>query len=597
MVGIVLVSHSHRIAEGAAELARQMGGEDARIETAGGLDTPDHEIGTDAILVQQAIERAWSDDGVLVLMDLGSAVLSAEMAVDLLPEDVDRSKIRLIDAPFVEGAVAAAVTARIGCDARRGRGGGARRAGVQDRAPRRRGPATRDGGPDAAPTAARRCRSSSSSASSTGSTLGRRRRSCGRRPPSTRTCGSATSRPSGARSRARSLNAVATLGVRRGQPDPRHGLRRSGERGDRRRASARAARLRRGARAGPLAELSGADPRRRRRSSERAAGSTGSRPHLGSRSDPRCGSTRRRSRSRRAPPATPPTSDARSSRRSSKPRRTSSGSDRRSPRGPARTTPRSSRRTCCWSATTRSPIRRGRRSRRARRAALAWQRAVEDMAERWEAIDDPYQRARAADVRSVGTQVLARILGIEPPRPGWSARGCSSPPISRRQTPPPSIRPWRSASRSRSAARPRTPRSSPARSASRRSWASATGCSRWPKARGSRSTATTARSSSTRRPRSRCASRPGDARARVRDARRAPRGPLAGGDARRPGRGGRREHRHPGGRRSRARGGLRRRRTVPHRVPLPRAADAARTRTNRRRPTERRRSRWPGGRC
>ncbi|HSJ49724.1 MAG TPA: phosphoenolpyruvate--protein phosphotransferase [Actinomycetota bacterium] len=113
MIGIVLVSHSHSIAEGAAELARQMGGEDVRIETAGGLEGPEHAIGTDAVLVQQAIERAWSDDGVLVLMDLGSAVLSAEMALDLLPED-RRERIRLTEAPFVEGAVAAAVTARIG---------------------------------------------------------------------------------------------------------------------------------------------------------------------------------------------------------------------------------------------------------------------------------------------------------------------------------------------------------------------------------------------------------------------------------------------------------------------------------------------------
>jgi multiphosphoryl transfer protein len=112
MVGIVLVSHSHRIAEGAAELAREMGGPDVRLETAGGLDTPDHAIGTDAVLVMSAIERAWSDDGVLVLMDLGSAVLSAEMALDLLPED-RRSGVLLCEAPFVEGAVAAAVTAKM----------------------------------------------------------------------------------------------------------------------------------------------------------------------------------------------------------------------------------------------------------------------------------------------------------------------------------------------------------------------------------------------------------------------------------------------------------------------------------------------------
>ncbi|HEX9123560.1 MAG TPA: phosphoenolpyruvate--protein phosphotransferase [Actinomycetota bacterium] len=112
MIGIVLVSHSHTLAEGVAELAREMGGADVRLEAVGGLDMPDHPIGTDAVLVQQAIERAWSEDGVLVLMDLGSAVLSAEMAVEMMPEE-RRGRVRLCDAPFVEGAVAAAVAARL----------------------------------------------------------------------------------------------------------------------------------------------------------------------------------------------------------------------------------------------------------------------------------------------------------------------------------------------------------------------------------------------------------------------------------------------------------------------------------------------------
>jgi len=113
MVGIVLVSHVFELAEGVAELARQMGGPGVAIETAGGLDGPDHAIGTDAVRVMDAVERAWSEDGVLVLMDLGSAVLSAEMALDLLPED-RRTKVLLCEAPFVEGAVAAAVTSKLG---------------------------------------------------------------------------------------------------------------------------------------------------------------------------------------------------------------------------------------------------------------------------------------------------------------------------------------------------------------------------------------------------------------------------------------------------------------------------------------------------
>jgi len=113
MVGVVIVSHSHRIAEGVVELAREMGGPDVAMEAAGGLALPGHPIGTDAVRVMEAIERAWTDDGVLVLMDLGSAVLSAEMALDLLPGD-RRGRVRLCAAPLVEGAVAAAVTARAG---------------------------------------------------------------------------------------------------------------------------------------------------------------------------------------------------------------------------------------------------------------------------------------------------------------------------------------------------------------------------------------------------------------------------------------------------------------------------------------------------
>ncbi len=82
MVGIVVVSHSAALADGVVELARQMGGDELALEAAGGLE--DGSIGTDAERVAAAIERAMSDDGVLVLMDLGSALLSAEMAVELL---------------------------------------------------------------------------------------------------------------------------------------------------------------------------------------------------------------------------------------------------------------------------------------------------------------------------------------------------------------------------------------------------------------------------------------------------------------------------------------------------------------------------------
>ena len=114
MVGLVLVSHSAALAEGAAELAREMGGAEVRLEPAGGVESGDGTaLGTDAVRVAEAIARADSGDGVLVLMDLGSAVLSAEMAMELVAPERSSSVV-LSDAPLVEGAVAAAVAARIG---------------------------------------------------------------------------------------------------------------------------------------------------------------------------------------------------------------------------------------------------------------------------------------------------------------------------------------------------------------------------------------------------------------------------------------------------------------------------------------------------
>jgi dihydroxyacetone kinase phosphotransfer subunit len=113
MVGIVIVSHSARLADGVVELAREMAGPDVLMIAAGGMDLPDRPLGTDAALIARAIEAAWSDDGVLVLMDLGSAVLSAEMAAEMLPDE-QRSRVLLCEAPLVEEAVAAAVAARLG---------------------------------------------------------------------------------------------------------------------------------------------------------------------------------------------------------------------------------------------------------------------------------------------------------------------------------------------------------------------------------------------------------------------------------------------------------------------------------------------------
>ena len=113
MVGIVVVSHSADVADGVVELAREMGGEEVRIEPAGGMADPPRGIGTDAELIKGAIERAAGDDGVLVLMDLGSALMSAEMAVEMAE---NAPRVVLSEAPLIEGAIAAAATARGGAD-------------------------------------------------------------------------------------------------------------------------------------------------------------------------------------------------------------------------------------------------------------------------------------------------------------------------------------------------------------------------------------------------------------------------------------------------------------------------------------------------
>ncbi|SDE79430.1 dihydroxyacetone kinase phosphoryl donor subunit DhaM [Sporomusa acidovorans] len=111
MVGIVVVSHSAKVAEGICELAGQMASAGQKLIPAGGM--ADGAIGTDAYRILAAIEEANTGDGVLVMVDLGSAVLSAELALDLLDETV-KNQAAIADAPILEGTVAAAVAASIG---------------------------------------------------------------------------------------------------------------------------------------------------------------------------------------------------------------------------------------------------------------------------------------------------------------------------------------------------------------------------------------------------------------------------------------------------------------------------------------------------
>ena len=112
MVRLVLVSHSPQIAEGTAELVRQMAGE---VEVAAVGGDADGGFGTDPERIKAAIENL-DADGALIFMDLGSAVLSAETVLEMLSSE-DRENVRLVDAPFVEGAFAAGVEASTGSEA------------------------------------------------------------------------------------------------------------------------------------------------------------------------------------------------------------------------------------------------------------------------------------------------------------------------------------------------------------------------------------------------------------------------------------------------------------------------------------------------
>ncbi|KXG76963.1 PTS-dependent dihydroxyacetone kinase, phosphotransferase subunit DhaM [Fervidicola ferrireducens] len=111
MVGIVLVSHSPRIAEGTLDLVKQMVGDKVPIEIAAG--TADGRLGTDAAAIERKIRKVHEGDGVLVMVDLGSAVLSAEFAIENLGEPLKSATV-IADAPFVEGTVAAAIEASFG---------------------------------------------------------------------------------------------------------------------------------------------------------------------------------------------------------------------------------------------------------------------------------------------------------------------------------------------------------------------------------------------------------------------------------------------------------------------------------------------------
>ena len=409
MVGLVLVSHSSELANGAAALAREMGGDDVAIATAGGLDG-EGGVGTDAMRVVAALDAVWSEDGVLVLMDLGSAVLSAEMAIDFLDPD-RRSRVLLSDAPFVEGAVAAAVAAKLGRslreverEARGGLAGKASHLGVETDAVGVEA-ATAGGarpGPEARITLdvdlphglhARPAARLVQTANAFDADVSVTNLSAGRGPVS-----------------ARSLNAVATLGVTVGQ---------------------RIEVVARGPQASLVADAMRALADRRFDEAPMEVGAPPARTE---------GVPSRDDGVLRGVPASPGAVVG--------PGRLLRVPDLPIPEGSGGPAPEEHVLLQRALAQVRSDVSRQRddaqvavgRAEAAifdahllflqdealllpteagvaagRSAAAAWSDAVDELAAAWERLEDPYLRERASDLRSVGRQVLARILGVEAP--------------------------------------------------------------------------------------------------------------------------------------------------------------------------------------
>jgi dihydroxyacetone kinase phosphotransfer subunit len=110
-VGIVIVSHSPDVAKGAADMVRQMVGINVPLAWCGG--NPSGGLGTSVEAIVKALELAWSDAGVVIMVDMGGAETNSEMAIEMMPEK-RRAKIIVCNGPIVEGAVMAATESSSG---------------------------------------------------------------------------------------------------------------------------------------------------------------------------------------------------------------------------------------------------------------------------------------------------------------------------------------------------------------------------------------------------------------------------------------------------------------------------------------------------
>ncbi len=104
MVNIIVVSHSRNLANAIVEFVDEMKGDGFEVRAVSGIDSDENALGSDPIKIMEAINELYTDDGVLLLGDIGSSIMNIEMAIEMLPDDMN---VRLADAPIVEGALAA----------------------------------------------------------------------------------------------------------------------------------------------------------------------------------------------------------------------------------------------------------------------------------------------------------------------------------------------------------------------------------------------------------------------------------------------------------------------------------------------------------
>ncbi|MER2132045.1 MAG: dihydroxyacetone kinase phosphoryl donor subunit DhaM [Carnobacterium inhibens] len=115
MIGVILVSHSEKITEGVKEMIEEMVGDSPHVTILSAGGTGDGRLGTNSLMILEAIQSLEEATDVLIFGDIGSAILCAETAMDLIEDDELREKTLLVDAPLVEGAFAAAVQASVNC--------------------------------------------------------------------------------------------------------------------------------------------------------------------------------------------------------------------------------------------------------------------------------------------------------------------------------------------------------------------------------------------------------------------------------------------------------------------------------------------------